>query len=329
MATLEETLKKLNKGKKDNDTYSLLGKKEVKRTRTSTGSPYLDHISGGFMNGGYNCIVAKGGSGKSSISLLACKDVISKGKVAVYFDGEGTLDDSYFERMGVNKENFIHIRHRNLERMLDEAEAFAQTDEVGIIVFDSIPIFKSTVVAEKSASDYTIGIEAQRWGARMTLIEGYAVSRDICLLGLTHYKKDPGVMMGDNRVLSRGEWQGTMMNTFIDLTKKKILYDDNKNIIGHTLDVRVKKSKGVAYDPSETYSVNFYNDGGFNIVDEHARLFIETGVVSVGGAGWLTFGNIDGEEVKIQGADKLAEYLKGNQDDYENLINILENGKNS
>ena len=245
MASLTDVLKKLNKGKREQDNYSLLKDKEVIRTRTSTGSPYLDHISGGFMNGGYNCIVAKGGSGKSSISLLACKDTIDRrGKVAVYFDGEGTLDDSYFSRMGIDKKNFIHIRHRNLERMLDEAEAFAQADEVGIIVFDSIPIFKSTVVQEKSASDYTIGIEAQRWGARMTLIEGYAVERDICLIGLQHWKKDPGVMMGDNRQLSRGEWQGTMMNTFIDLTKKKMIFDENKNLIGHTLDVRIRKSKG-------------------------------------------------------------------------------------
>ena len=318
MATLEETLKKLNKGKREQDTYSTLKNKEVIRTRTSTGSPYLDYLSGGFMNGGYNCIVAKGGSGKSSISLLACKDVISKGKIAVYFDGEGTLDDSYFKRMGVNKDNFIHIRHRNLERMLDEAEAFAQTDEVGIIVFDSIPIFKSTVIQEKSASDYTMGIEAQRWGARMTLIEGYAVARDICLLGLQHYKKDPGVMMGDNRTLSRGEWQGTMMNTFIDLTKKKIIYDEDKNIIGHTLDVRIKKSKGSAYDPTEVFSVNFYNEGGFNQIDEYARVFIETEIAKQGGA-WIKFPNVDGEEISVNGVDKFIEHLKVNPEDFEFL----------
>ena len=319
MATLEDTLKKLNKGKREQDNYSLLKGKEIVRTRTSTGSPYLDYLSGGFMNGGYNCLVAKGGSGKSSISLLACKDTIDRrGKVAVYFDGEGTLDDSYFKRMGINKDKFIHIRHRNLERMLDEAEAFAQADEVGIIVFDSIPIFKSTVVQEKSASDYTIGIEAQRWGTRMTLIEGYAVARDICLLGLQHYKKDPGVMMGDNRTLSRGEWQGTMMNTFIDLTKKKIILDENKNIIGHTLDVRIKKSKGSAYDPTEVFSVNFYNEGGFNQIDEYARVFIETEIVKQGGA-WIKFPNVNAEEISVQGVDKFIEHLKNNPEDFEFL----------
>ncbi len=318
MATLAETLKKLNKGKREQDNYSLLGEKEVVRTRTSTGSPYLDYLSGGFMNGGYNCIVAKGGSGKSSISLLACKDVISRGKVAVYFDGEGTLDDSYFKRMGVNKDNFIHIRHRNLERMLDEAEAFSQADEVGIIVFDSVPIFKSTVIQEKSASDYTMGIEANRWGTRMTLIEGYAVTRDICLLGLQHWKKDPGVMMGDNRVLSRGEWQGTMMNTFIDLTKKKILKDEDDNVVGHTLEVRIRKSKGSAYDPTEVYKLNFYNEGGFNQIDEYARVFIETEIVKQGGA-WVKFPSADAEEISLQGVDKFIEHLKANPRDFEFL----------
>jgi len=318
MATLAETLKKLNKGKREQDNYSLLGEKEVVRTRTSTGSPYLDYLSGGFMNGGYNCIVAKGGSGKSSISLLACKDVISRGKVAVYFDGEGTLDDSYFKRMSVNKDNFIHIRHRNLERMLDEAEAFSQADEVGIIVFDSIPIFKSTIIQEKSASDYTMGIEANRWGTRMTLIEGYAVTRDICLLGLQHWKKDPGVMMGDNRVLSRGEWQGTMMNTFIDLTKKKILKDEDDNVVGHTLEVRIRKSKGSSYDPTEVYKLNFYNEGGFNQIDEYARVFIETEIVKQGGA-WVKFPSADAEEISLQGVDKFIDHLKANPRDFEFL----------
>ncbi len=319
MASLEETLKKLNKNKKDADKIGVLGDTEVIRTRTSTGSPYIDYLCGGFMNGGYNSLFAKGGTGKSSISLLACKDTIERrGKIAVYFDGEGTLDDSYFERMGVNKHNFIHIVGRNLENMLDEAEAFAQTDEVGIIVMDSIPIFVATSVEEKSANDNHIGTEAKKFTTRMPIIEGYAIKRDICILGLSHYKLNPGVMMGDNRVTPRGEWQGTMTNTYLDLTKKKILYDANNNIIGHTVDIRIKKSKGSAYDPTEVYSTSFYNDGGFDVVEEYARLFIETEFVRRGGS-WIYFSNIDGEEVKVPSKDAFMEYLKANPEDFENL----------
>lgn len=325
MANLEETLKKLNKDKRDADKVSVLGNKEVVRTRTSTGSPYIDYISGAFMNGGYNGIFAKGGAGKSSIALLACKDTINRrGKIAVYFDGEGTLDDSYFERMGIDKHNFIHIKGRNLESMLDQAEAFAQTDEVGIIVIDSIPIFVATSVEEKSAEDNHIGTEAKKFTTRMPIIEGYAIKRDICILGLSHYKTNPGVMMGDNRVTPRGEWQGTMMNTYLDLTKKKILFDSNKNIIGHILDIRVKKSKGSAYDPTQVFTTNFYNFGGFDQVEEYARLFIETDFVKSGGA-WIYFPNADAEEVKVNGKDAFIDYLKKNQKDFENLKNMFVN----
>lgn len=325
MASIEDTLKKLNKNKKEEDKIGIVGDKVIIRTRTSTGSPYIDYLCGGFMNGGYNGLFAKGGTGKSSIALLACKDTIERRKkIAVYFDGEGTVDDSYFLRMGIDKHNFILRRGRNLETMLDEAETFAQSEDVGLIVFDSIPIFVASSVEAKSAEDSHIGTEAKKYTTRMPIIEGFAANRDIGLLGLSHYKLNPGVMMGDNRVMPRGEWQGTMMNTYLDLTKKKILYNSDGEIIGHTLDIRIKKSKGAAYDATKIYNTNFYNEGGFDTLEEYARLFIETGFVKSSGA-WIYFADENAEEVKVNGKDAFMEYLKDNKLAFDNLKNIFVN----
>jgi len=320
MASLEETLKKLNKNKKEEDKVQILGNTEIVRTTTSTGSPYLDYISGGgFMNGGYNMIIASGGVGKSSISLLACKDTIERrGKVAVYFDAESTLDESYFERMRLPKDKFIHRKVRNLEDMLDEAELFAQSEDVGIIVMDSIPIFVATAIEAKSANENSIGNEAKRFTCRMPVLEGYASNRDICLLGLTSYKLNPGAMGSDPRTLPRGEWQKTMSNTTLDLTKKDIINDDKKNVIGHVVDVRIKKTKSGAYNPKTVYNVNFYNEGGFNQIDEYAQLFTELEIAKQGGA-WISFPNSDGEEVKVNGLTKFIEYLKEDLDTFEFL----------
>lgn len=320
MANIEDTLKKFNKDKKDADKVSILGDVELNRTTTSTGSPYLDYLTGGgYMNGAYNMEIASGGVGKSSMALLACKDTIERrGKIAVYLDGERTLNESYLTRMKVPKDKFIHIVGRNLEEMLDNAELFAQSEDVGIIVMDSIPIFVASAVEAKSAGENSIGNEAKRYTTRMPIIEGYAAKREICILGLTSYKLNPG-SMGDPRVLPRGEWQKTMANTTLDMIKKDILKDKDGNIIGHKIDVRIFKTKNASYDKSVPYTVNFYNEGGFNTIDEYARIFIETGVVKMGGAGWITYPTSDGEEKKIQGADKLAEYLKENQREFEFL----------
>lgn len=316
---LIDTLKKLNKGKAEQDQASILGDSKIIRTTTSTGSPYLDYLTGGgFMNGAYNTLIASGGVGKSSIALLACKDTIERrGKIAVYFDGERTLSDGYFSRMGIPKDKFVHRIGRNLETMLDEAELFAQSEDVGIIIMDSIPIFTAAAVEAKTAIENSIGNAAKRYTGRMPIIEGYASSRDICILGLTSYKLNPGAM-GDPRVLPAGEWQKTMSNTTLDLTKKELIKDAQKNVVGHKIEVRVKKSKNSHYDASEPYAVNFYNHGGFNQVDEYARVFIETEVVKQGGA-WIKFPNKDAEEVSVNGTDKFIEHLKAHPEDFEFL----------
>ena len=81
---------------------------------------------------------------------------------------------------------------------------------------------------------------------------------------------------------------------------EKEINDEDKNIIGHKIDVRIFKTKNHSYDKSVPYSINFYNEGGFNQIDEYARLFVELEVVKMGGAGWITYPTSDGEEKKIQ-----------------------------
>jgi len=323
MATLTDVLKKLNKDKKEEDKISLLkDKKEDYLTKKtiSTGSPYLDYrLGGGFVCGGYNTIIADGGTGKTSMALKAVKDSNERsGKIGVYWDAEGTMEKSYLERMGVTEDYFLPEKSRNLEHMLDTVEALATADEIGVIVLDSIPVFVSSVVEAKSAEDNNMAVEARKFTARMPIVEGNCVKRDIAIIGLTSYKLDPGAM-GDPRKLSRGGWQYTMSNVILELTKKDIILDKDKNPIGHKLDVRIKKSKLAPYNPKEVITLNFYYQGGFNEVDEYAQLFGEIGIAKVGGGGWTTFPDRFGEEKKVQGLDAFTEYLKANIEDFEFL----------
>ena len=311
MANLADVLKQVNKGKREEDQTTLLGNKSLVRGVTSTGSVYLDYVSGGgFLDGGFNEIIADGGTGKSSVALLACKDNIKrKKKYAVYFDGEGTVNDSYIDRMGIDRDMLIVQRGRNLEEMLDMAEAFSKADDVGIIVIDSIAIFVSSVVEAKSASENSMAVEARKYNQRMPIIEGNCMNRGTTLLGLTSYKLDPGAM-GDPRKLPRGQWQFTMSNTMLELTRKDLILDENKITIGHVLDARIKKTKNGAFNPKDVYSVNFYYDGGFNQIEEYARLFIELELVRQGGA-WITYDDYNGEEIKVNGTSAFIEKIKG------------------
>lgn len=327
MADLKDVLKKLNKGKKEEDQSRLVTDQPENyyvKTATGTGSPSIDLITnGGFTRGGYNAIIADGGTGKTSLALMAIREEqLETGKYGVYLDGEGTMNDSYINRMNVDPSKILIERGRNLENMLDQAEAFSTADDVGIIVIDSIPIYIASSVEAKSAGENSMAAEARRYTQRMPIIEANCLARNITLIGLTSFKKDPGAM-GDPRYLPRGLWQYTMGNTMISLTKKDILKDENKLEIGHVLDVRVVKSKMTSYNPKEVYKVNFYYGYGFNMYDEYVTVMIAKGIINQGGA-WFSFPDADSVEVKLNGKDKVVSYMKENEKDFQYLKNLLD-----
>lgn len=326
-----DVLKKLNKDKAEEDKIKVASEQPegyFERKVISTGSPYLDYRinkeigKGGIVKGSYNMFVGGEGAGKSSVALLvAAQEQKTTGKYVVYCDAEGTVSDSYIDRMGVDRKLFIHISGRNLEEMLDTIQELSLSTDVGMIILDSIPIFVSTVVEGKSAEDNTMSIEARKFTARMPIIEGNCRSRNIALVGLTFYTLNPGAM-GDPRILKRGEWQTKMSNLSLEFTKKDLIKDEDKNPIGHTIDVRIKKSKLQAYDAKDAFQINFYYDYGFDKYDEYTSVLIEEGIVEQGGA-WFKFPNENGEEIKQNGKSKVITYLKENPTTFDFLISKI------
>lgn len=325
MAKLEDALKKLNKSKAGGVTYNnVVGGRSIQRSFLSTGSPYIDSLTGGgFVRGAYNCICAKGGGGKTSIALRACALATQNKEIAIFVDGEGTIDDSYIDRMGVDRDYFVHQRIRGLEDMLDYAEIMSTVDNVAVIVLDSISIFVPDAVGAKTAGEDTMGVAARRFSSRMPIIEGNCIDNNIAIIGLTSYRTDLSVRMGDNRRLPAGVWQIQMMNTFLDLTRKGFIFGSGAKPIGHELDVRIKKSKTGAYDPTQPYRLNFFYDGGFDKYEQYVELFIESGLVVKGGA-WFKFFDHNGEEQGLQGKAALFEYIKSNDEAFNHLVEEFE-----
>lgn len=329
--SINDVLKRLNKDKNESDKIGYL--KDMPEDFLSkgfipTGSAVLDLKTGGHNRTGMTLLTGWESSGKSSLLMLAVREAQIKypNKTPVIFDGEGSINMSYIVRMGVKPENLLIIKDKNLESVLNQAEAFSLADDVSLLGFDSIKSFYSSIDEAKSAEDFTIGGSAKRWNVRMPIISSNCFRRAIPIIMVHQWRRDPGKMMGDNRVLSGGEWVKYMPDLHLDITKKSLIFDEDKTPIGHELDVRIKKSKNTAYDGTETLTLNFYYDGGFNEIDEYASIFIESGIVRQGGA-WFTFANKDGEEVKLNGKSKVADYLKENKETFDFLVEILNNSK--
>lgn len=323
MATLEETLKKLNKGKAVEDQVKKVSEIDTLNLDfSSSGSAYLDLYMDNQVVplGAMTLLTGWEGSGKSSIALIMAKQLQKKtGKTVVVLDGEQTITDSHLERFGLDKTKLIIYRDSVLENMLDTAEVFSQSEDVCAIIIDSVKAFYSVAVEAKGAEDFHIGIEAKKFGTRFPIINANCARRRIAFMPINQWRENPGAMGSDPRVLPAGQWNKYMPFTHLDFTKKELIKNDKKEVIGHKLDVRIRKSKAGAYDKKEVITLNFYYEGGFKEADEYAQIFCEKELGKVGGAGWITFPDRNGEEKKVQGTDKFAEYLRNNLEDFEFL----------
>lgn len=324
MPTLEETLKKLNKGKAEDDKIKRVSEIETLNLKfASCGSVYLDTYMENQVvpYGAMTLLTGWEGSGKSSMALIMGKKIQDDypNKVIIYLDGEQTITDSHLERFGLDKERIIVYKDSVLENMLDTAEAFSQSEDVSAIIIDSVKSFYSVAVEAKSAEEYSIGIEAKKFGTRFPIINANCARRGIAFIPINQWRENPGAMGSDPKVLPSGNWNKYMPFTHLDFTKKDLIRDENKNVIGHKLDVRIKKSKAGAFDKKEVITLNFYYDCGFRLENEYAQIFCELDIAKIGGAGWITFPDKDGTEKKVQGMDKFAEYLKANPEDFEFL----------
>ena len=322
---LKATLAKLNKVLSEGDMFKLASEQPedyFKIHYLSTGSPYFDYKLqtedfGGVPIGRTTIVVGTEGSGKTSFALMVGA-IMQKttGKYLVYFDGERTVSESYIDRLGIDRSLFLHYKDNNLERMLDAAQEFSVTEGIGMIVIDSLPMFTSTVVEEKAAEQNTIGIEARKYNTKMPIIGGNCSRYNIALLCINQYRKDPG-SMGDPRVMPRGEWQKFHSSLTIDLTKKDLIFDKEKRLIGNAIDVRIKKSKLEAFDKKE-FTVNFYYDYGFDRFDDGTALLIETGIIDQAGS-WFVLPN----DEKIQGQANVADFFRSNEEYMEELLKTV------
>jgi RecA/RadA recombinase len=321
--TLDDVLKKLNKGKAEQDQVKKVSDfGTLNLDFSSSGSSYLDL----YMNnqvvplGAMTLLTGWEGSGKSSIALIIGRELQKKtGKTVVILDGEQTITDSHIERFGLDTSKLIVYRDSVLENMLGTAEAFSQSEDVCAIIVDSVKAFYSVAVEAKSAEDYTIGIEAKKFGTRFPIINANCARRGIAFIPINQWRENPGAMGSDPKVLPGGQWNKYMPFTHLDFTKKELIRDKNDNVVGHKLDVRIRKSKAGAFDKKEVVTLNFYYDGGFREADEFAQIFVETGIAKQGGAGWITLPDSNGEEKKLQGTDNFAKYLRDNPEEFKFL----------
>jgi len=249
-------------------------------------------------------------------------------KQIVYADCENTLDEDWARNLGVDVDNMVILKpmSQTAEQIFEMLLQTIETDEVGLVVIDSLGVMLSAQAYEKSMEEKTYGGIA----AALTLFSKKAellCSKYNCtLIGINQMREDMNSPYGGMITTGGKGWKH---NCSVRLMFQKGSYiDERGNEIrrssespaGNLVMINIAKTKVCKPDRR----VGFYTlryDTGIDKVADTVEVALKYGIINQAGA-WFTFVDIDtgeiisddeGEQIKLQGKPNLIEYLEDNQ----------------
>jgi recombination protein RecA len=268
-------------------------------------------------------------------------------KRVVYCDCENTLDDEWARKLGVNIDEMILLKpmSQTAEQIFEMLLQMMETDEVGLVIIDSLGVMISQQAYEKTMEEKTYGGIA----APLTLFSKKAellCSKYNCtLIGINQMREDMNSSYGGQITTGGKGWKH---NCSLRLMFRKGDYiDENNNSMrrsctnpnGNLVEVAIAKTKVCKPDRRNGYyTLNYTN--GVDIISDTIELACYYDIIQKAGA-WFSIidtetGEImqnevyvstdeqnnpvfEKEDLKFQGKPALLKYLKDNEEIF-NLI---------
>lgn len=261
-------------------------------------------------------------------------------KKVVYCDCENTLDIDWAHKLGVNTEDMYLLKpmSQSAEEIFEMLLQMIETDEVGLVVIDSLGVMVSQQAYEKDMTEKTYGGIAMALTLFSKKAEMLCTKHDCTLIGINQIRDD---MSGFGRIITTGG-KGWKHNCSLRLIFRKGEYiDENNNGMkrsstnpaGNLVDVVIEKTKVCNPDRRNGYyTLNYKN--GIDVISDTIELACFYDIIQKAGSWYSIINKETGEillerdaeqdnkfnELKFQGKPALLEYLKEHND----LLNLID-----
>lgn len=313
----------------------------------SSGSIIVDYLIGGLKNsfgvapcpgfprGRVSQIWGHEGSGKTSLALSTAAQVCREGGSVLYIDWENDIVPDYAMALGVpvtDENKFELLQPESLEDGIKYAMIYA-ANKVDLIVFDSVgaavPRRLSTRDGAEAAEQGKVGEAQAVWSQELPNLKRLIARSGTAIIGISQTRAEINTMgygakkdkpQGGNAwkffssvrlELKRGDYEYAKE---VDVVTRKV----EDKIVGALIKVTAIKCK---MSRSQGRVEQYYLKIGHGIdnIRSILEIAIAHGLVKKGGAGWTTWVKSDGSAVKVQGIEKLRQYMVDNPEDYKFL----------
>lgn len=277
--------------------------------------PSLNRITGigGIPRGRLVEISGMDGTFKSTIVLDSIANEQKLGGTCAFIDAEFSFSPEYAEKLGVDTEKLILIHPASAEEAFGVIEKLIDSGQVSLIALDSIAALSPNTELENEFGKSNIGVMARLLNQALRKLTAKAGKTNTTLFFINQQRELLGQYIP---MKTTPGGNGVRFFASMRFENNKSQIKEGTDVVGVNIKIKVTKNKlSVPYLNTELECI--YGIG----VDKQKDLINECsdlGIISKGGAGWF---EIAGQ--KMQGLDKVKQFLIDNPEYEEELINKL------
>ena len=270
-----------------------------------SGSYALDHALGvgGYPRGRIIEMFGQPSGGKSTLSLLAIASVQKNGGVAALVDTEHAFSAEWAEKLGVKVDDLIFVQPDSGEQALQIVEDLVKTDQVDLVIIDSVAglIPKSEIEGELGAQ--TMGVQARMLSTCLRRLTGSIGKSKSVVIFINQLRAKLGSYV-PTFTTPGGESLKFYSSLRIEVKKLgQSEIKDGDDILGHRVEAKLVKNKVAPPFRKAEFTLRFLE--GVDRVDELVTLGLKLEIIEQAGPTYK-FG-----EISAKGREKLMEIVNG------------------
>lgn len=273
----------------------------------STGIISLDNAIGvgGFPRGRIIEVIGQEAAGKSSIAMSVVAQAQKGGELCAIVDAEHALDRTHAGSLGVNIDDLYISQPSCGEEGLEITEALIKSEEIAVVVVDSVAALVPRAELEGDFGDAQMGLQARLMSQAMRKLTALVHKSNCCLIMVNQLRDKIGVVWGNPTTTTGGKALKFYASLRLEVSRTGAV-KDGEDVIGARTKVKVIKNKVSA--PGRIAEFDLLYGKGFSRAGDLFDLAKQRSLIEGSGA-WVT---IYGE--RLQGRANAITYLEENKE---------------
>lgn len=288
----------------------------------STGSIGVDWALGigGLPRGRIVEIYGPESSGKTTLSLHTIAEAQKAGGVCAFIDAEHAMDPEYSKKLGVKVDELLISQPDTGEQALEIVESLVRSNEIDIIVVDSVAALTPKDEIEGDMGAHHVGKQARLMSQALRKLTAITAKSKTVVIFINQIRMKIGVMFGNPETTPGG--RALKFYTSVRLDIRRIAQiKKGTDVMGGRHRVKIVKNKVAA--PFKVAEFDLLYNEGISREGELLALGEKFGLVAKSGASY-SYKPENGEAEKLgRGYDAARTYLRENKKTASSLLKAI------